>query len=76
MTKRASEAESTLEARKEHPEVAKKLAVLTCELKKWKRWSNVQDVASHRMLSFLEKMHSELMRKKEEGTVKNGLIGM
>ena len=75
LTKEADEAKSTIEARKEHPEVAKKFAILTCELKKWKKWSNVQDVASQRMLSFLEKTHAELMQNKEEGTVKNSLRG-
>ena len=75
LSKASSEAKALLEARKEHPEVAKKLAVLNCELKKWKRWSNIQDVAGHRMLNFLEKTHADLMANREEGQAKTSLRG-
>ena len=49
--------------------------MLTCEAKKWKRWSNIQDVASHRMLNFLEKTHADLLKNREEGTLKRELKG-
>ena len=75
LTKESTDAKTQLQARKDHPEVAKKFAVLYCEVKKWKRWSNIQDVAGHRMLNFLEKTHAELMQNRDEGPTKSILKG-
>ena len=75
LSKESTEAKNLIESRKEHPEVAKKYAILNCEVKKWKRWSNIQNVAGHRMLHFLEKTHADLMQNREEGQTKSLVKG-